>query len=125
MAAGLALLAALACADAGAREGERPGGAGDEGRRTMHVVRSGQETVEVAVGETVDLVVTRPVGIRERPPRGWPAPPRPGGGRGGWGDGGGGGGWGERGGGPRIGTGGRDGKNEVCKIRPRCESPRC
>ena len=42
----------------------------------MHVVRSGEETVEVAIGETVDLVVTRPVGIREQLQCEWPPAPR-------------------------------------------------
>jgi len=70
----VALLAALACADAGARGGGHPGGAGDEGRQAMRVVRGGRETA--AVGEVIDLVVARPVGIPERLQCEWPSAPR-------------------------------------------------
>lgn len=70
-----ALLAVAACAGAegpGAPAESPPGG--EKGPRTMHVVR-GSKAVEVAPGEGVDLVVTRPVGIPEQLQHEWPAAP--------------------------------------------------
>lgn len=70
-----ALVAGLACAGAGARDTGGGEGAGEKGARAMRVV-SRRGVVEVAVGEAIDLVVTRPVGIPEQLQCEWPAAPR-------------------------------------------------
>lgn len=64
--AALALASGVACA---------AGGGGEKGPAKMRVVRN-ETSVEVAVGEGIDLVVTRPVGIPEQLQCGWPAAPR-------------------------------------------------
>ncbi len=73
VAAMAALLGGLGCADAGAP------GSGDEGvekgARPMRVVRN-ETAVEVAAGEAIDVVVTRPVGIPGQLQCEWPAAPR-------------------------------------------------
>lgn len=76
----LALLGGLPCAGAEVRatppaKAAEGGTAGDaKGAAKMHVVRN-ETAVEVEVGEVIDLVVTRPVGIPEQLQHEWPLEP--------------------------------------------------
>lgn len=63
----LVILAAVACAGA-------DGAGAEKGAQTMRVVTS-ERSIEVAVGEGIDLVVSRPVGIPEQLQQEWPAAP--------------------------------------------------